>query len=396
MSEAAIFPRVPIKYVADVLSGGTPTSNSENWNGDVPFITPPDLNGLDGVLVKSWGRTVTAAGAQTGSTMIQNAVLISCRAPVGHIGVVRDEVSFNQGCKAVVPADDVDLSFISKCLVADREALQAASRGTTFTELSTTELLDHSIPWPARSIRRLIADYVDRETCEIDAMIDKLDELESTLAVRRADAIASQMLNYPKVALGIDCGIFNGSTPARSNTDYWSASPGTPWLNSSVVNQQIVLESNQYVSDLAIEKCHLPAVVPGDLLIGITGQGRTRGMVAKSGLHCTISQHLAAIRPMKLWDADFLHHALSAEYTELRNQSDWGGSTRGAITIESLSRYRISCPPLEEQRRIADHLDEVTSKIDTMLAKVSQLKDLLTERRAALITDVVTGRKDVA
>lgn len=53
-------------------------------------------------------------------------------------------------------------------------------------------------------------------------------------------------------------------------------------------------------------------------------------------------------------------------------------------------------PSLEEQRRIADHLDEVTGKIDAMLAKVAELKSLLIERRAALITDVVTGRKAVA
>ena len=50
---------------------------------------------------------------------------------------------------------------------------------------------------------------------------------------------------------------------------------------------------------------------------------------------------------------------------------------------------------LEEQQRIADHLDEVTGRIDAMLAKVTELKALLVERRAALITDVVTGRKKI-
>lgn len=53
-------------------------------------------------------------------------------------------------------------------------------------------------------------------------------------------------------------------------------------------------------------------------------------------------------------------------------------------------------PSLDEQRHIADHLDEVTGKIDAMLAKVAELKSLLIERRAALITEVVTGRKKVA
>ena len=50
---------------------------------------------------------------------------------------------------------------------------------------------------------------------------------------------------------------------------------------------------------------------------------------------------------------------------------------------------------LEEQQRIADHLDEVTGRIDAMHATIDELKALLVERRAALITDVVTGQKKV-
>ena len=56
----------------------------------------------------------------------------------------------------------------------------------------------------------------------------------------------------------------------------------------------------------------------------------------------------------------------------------------------------VPLPPLDEQVRIADELDASTARIDAMLAKVDDLKALLLERRAALITDVVTGRKEVA
>lgn len=66
------------------------------------------------------------------------------------------------------------------------------------------------------------------------------------------------------------------------------------------------------------------------------------------------------------------------------------------ITASGVGRESIPSVAPDEQRRIADHLDEVTGKIDAMLAKVAELRSLLTERRAALITDVVTGRKAVA
>ncbi|MCT2997590.1 type I restriction endonuclease subunit S [Propionibacterium freudenreichii] len=67
-----------------------------------------------------------------------------------------------------------------------------------------------------------------------------------------------------------------------------------------------------------------------------------------------------------------------------------------SMTSSTLGRLKLPLIDPTEQRRIADHLDEVTGKIDAMLAKVAELKSLLIERRAALITDVVTGRKAVA
>ncbi len=66
------------------------------------------------------------------------------------------------------------------------------------------------------------------------------------------------------------------------------------------------------------------------------------------------------------------------------------------VTKTVLDATPVPLPPLEEQIRIADELDAATAKIDSMLAKVDELKALLLERRAALITDVVTGRKEVA
>ena len=71
-------------------------------------------------------------------------------------------------------------------------------------------------------------------------------------------------------------------------------------------------------------------------------------------------------------------------------------ATVDSVRHRMIADLRIPFPAPTEQRRIADHLDEVTGKIDAMQAKVAELKSLLMERRAALITDVVTGRKAVA
>ena len=52
---------------------------------------------------------------------------------------------------------------------------------------------------------------------------------------------------------------------------------GIPWLNSSMANQEEVTASDQFVTAIALRECHLPLVKPGSVLIGTTGQAKTRG-----------------------------------------------------------------------------------------------------------------------
>lgn len=75
--------------------------------------------------------------------------------------------------------------------------------------------------------------------------------------------------------------------------------------------------------------------------------------------------------------------------------SEGAGSTKGAVTLDEIKRISVPLPPLDEQRRIADHLDAETAKIDAMIAKAGELRALLDERRSALITATVTGQHPV-
>ena len=70
-------------------------------------------------------------------------------------------------------------------------------------------------------------------------------------------------------------------------------------------------------------------------------------------------------------------------------------ATFAHFTAEKVEGFRVPYHGTDEHQRLADHLDEVTGRIDAMLAKIDELKALLVGRRAALITDVVTGRKKI-
>ena len=71
------------------------------------------------------------------------------------------------------------------------------------------------------------------------------------------------------------------------------------------------------------------------------------------------------------------------------------GSTHETIYMPEVERFRVPLPPIEEQRKIAAHIDQKTSQIDALIRKVNQAIDRLKEYRTALISAAVTGQIDV-
>jgi restriction endonuclease S subunit len=400
-------PLVPLKFVGQFVSGGTPSSDSANWDGDLPFVTPPDLNGLDGAEISTWERSLTERGASE-SSVVRDAVVLSCRAPIGHIGIAAREIAFNQGCKSVIPEDPEDLRFLAYALVGIRKALKTAGRGTTFTELSTTELSSLAVPWPSAALRRLRADYLDRETGDIDEVLANLEQLADALrdrarvvqtrwvfglasGERHSAADAHSPLsgipdNWDRTKFGYD---FTESTerngdeppgPLLSISEYRGVE-----LNTRTEGQQASLDVSRY-----------RVVRPGQLAANM--MWLNHGGLGVSSLTGYISPDYKAFWVSDRFEARYVHHLFrSSRYIDYFAAIAMGVRPNAQrVTKTVLDATPVPLPPLDEQIRIADELDEATARVDAMLAKVADLSSLLIERRTALINDVVTGKKEIA
>ena len=187
----------------------------------------------------------------------------------------------------------------------------------------------------------------------------------------------------------------NGSTPSRSNAAYWSC--GThPWLTSSSVNERYVTKADQFVTDRALRECHLPHVTANSVLVGITGQGKTRGMAAVLRIDATINQHLAYITlRTEAISPCYVHLFLDAAYAELRGISSASGSTREALTCEDIRAFRVVLPPADEQEVVLSAVARSIGRLESGADGARRQIDVAREYRERLIADVVTGKFDV-
>jgi type I restriction enzyme S subunit len=288
----------------------------------------------------------------------------------------------------------------------------SSREGLTFEQVGNFEIILPPLP-----DQQAIAAYLDRETARLDGLVAAKERLLGLLAEKRRALITRAVTRGldPRAPLR-DSGIpwlgeipahwgiwkvghfavvGNGSTPSRDNAEYWTEGL-IPWLNSSVVNQEEATEANQFITEKAFRECHLPLVKSGSVLVGITGQGKTRGQAVVLSFEATINQHLAFITPKKgVADPWFLRWVLFAAYDFLRSISDDAGGTKGALTCEEVGALRMPLPPIDEQRTIVAYIATETAKLDALRSATERTIVLLKERRAALIAAAVTGRMTI-
>lgn len=269
------------------------------------------------------------------------------------------------------------------------------STDTALPSMTSSVLGRLKVPVVDIDKQRAIAGYLDRETGDIDAMLSKMDELAENLRVRRA-SIGSPLhtMGFEHVRLQwlmheVD------DRAGNSNADL-------PLLSVSIHHGVQLREESSSRQQASTDLSKYKVVRAGEIVLnrmrafqGGLGQARIEGLV---------SPDYAVLHPEPRLSPDWAEYVMrSPQFVDAMSQrlrgigaADQSNVRTPRINVRDLFILSIPLPPLDEQIKIADQLDEATARVDAMLAKVADLKALLLERRAALITDVVTGRKEVA
>jgi len=174
-------PDWPVKTlgeVCDLVNGATPdTKVKDYWGGKHAWITPAEMGGLDSPFLSISRRTLSDKGlASCSATLVPpKTVILSSRAPIGHLVINEVPMATNQGCKSLIPTESLDFKFLYYYLKANVQLLESLGTGTTFKELSGTQLKSVGIPVPPlEEQKRIVArlDSIRAKTSEMVAAYD--------------------------------------------------------------------------------------------------------------------------------------------------------------------------------------------------------------------------------
>ncbi|NOJ61781.1 restriction endonuclease subunit S [Arthrobacter sp. 260] len=268
---------------------------------------------------------------------------------------------------------------------------------TNFTRMSRIR-----VPLPPLEVQRELAARLD----EVDAMVAKLDELTDALRARAIDTAALFGLSEDDSRRGDDA-----QSPLSGIPEHWDRTkfgyeftesterigddPPGPLLSISEY-RGVELNTRTDGQQASLDVANYRVVRPGQLAANM--MWLNHGGLGVSSLTGYISPDYKAFWISPRFHPRYVHHLLrSPRYVDYFGAIGTGVRPNAQrVTKTALDLMPLPLPPLDEQKRIADHLDEVTGRIDGMLAKIASLRDLLVERSSAFLLDVVTGKKEIA
>jgi len=145
-------------------------------------------------------------------------------------------------------------------------------------------------------------------------------------------------------------------------------------MNSGELNLKLVVEVENRITQAGLENSSTKLIPKNCVLIGLAGQGKTRGTVAMNLVELCTNQSIAAILPNpKTFDSHYLCQNLEARYDELRSLSAGDGG-RGGLNLQIIKSMEINLPCLQEQAKIANFLTAIDDKITNVKSQLEATK----------------------
>ncbi len=246
------------------------------------------------------------------------------------------------------------------------------------------------LPIPPLDTQRRIVRFLDEKIGRVDTLVEKKWELLKHITEKRQTLLAkfiTKGLNL-QIAMkpsGVD---WIGNIPA-----HWYAAP---------LNRIIRIKSGEHIAASDICKNygnHL--VFGGNGVRGFAENFNTIGpivIIGRQGAHCGnvqvahgkvwASEHALRCFPEKKFEMRWLAYML--EIMDLNQYSV--SAAQPGLSVDNLKNIRTIFPPLDEQRLIANQLDEILGRHEKIKRKIRNGLKFLKECRSAVITAAITGQ----
>ena len=281
--------------------------------------------------------------------------------------------------------------------------------------ISDDFIRDFRHPIPSLREQCAIADFLDRETARIDALVARKERLIELLQEKRTGLITRAVTrgldpNVPMKDSGVE---WLGDIPAHwrvgklkhacerifvgiaEAATFAYVDEGVPMLRSTDVRANRVRTEDIRCIDIAFaDRLASKQLRTDDIMTVRTGNAGVSAVVppAYDGGQCFT---LVVSRPTTVNDSRYFCYWLNARPGQEQFRVEGLGTAQVNISVPIVQNAVVCIPPREEQVQIANWIEQEVTRWNRLMDRISRAIDHLREFRTALISAAVTGKIDV-
>ncbi|MBA4247282.1 MAG: hypothetical protein C0444_03185 [Microbacterium sp.] len=404
---------------ARIFAGGTPDrENPDYWtDGDIPWVNSGSVNQFD-IVEPSELITQAAMAGSAARWVPRDALLVALAGQgktKGMAAQLRIRATCNQSMAAIVTDDRLHARFLLWWLTSNYSNLRKMGGGDLRDGLNLQHIASIPVPLPAVDEQRRIAEFLDRETAQIDELIAKQERLISTLSERsaafrfhlttggleeRPRSIASSSPWFPDLPEDWVMAPVKYHARTGAGAGFPPDAQGLldekyPFLKVNALSKAdddgVIRWQEDTVSLEMASKLGAKIYPAGSCIIAKIGAALLMGRVRQLSAPSCVDNNVMALIPQGSTSPRFLYYALQNLRPDwLVNPGAVPSTSEGAV-----GRVRLPFPPEAEQIAIAKALDVYMRKVMATERKLEAALTVLRERRQALISAAVTGQIDV-
>jgi len=163
-------------------------------------------------------------------------------------------------------------------------------------------------------------------------------------------------MKWPEIRLGHIADIQGGGTPRRNNTDFWNGK--IPWLTPTDLPKpgdgiKFVNDTLNKISEKGLNNSSAKLLPIGTVLFSSRA---TIGKIGISNVPMTTNQGFINFIPNETIESKYLAYALMFYHNKISLLA--GSTTFKEVSKSSIKGFKIPVPPLSEQRKIVEILDQ--------------------------------------
>ena len=354
--------------------GGTPSkSRPEFWeNGTIPWVSPKDMGSYE--LASTQDKITLQATRESSANLVPGPSLavVSRSSILQHtlpVSIVPFEASFNQDTKTLTPHKNVNLHYAAHVLRAHANSILATTtkRGGSVNSLILPKFLEYKVPIPPLPIQEEIV----RTLSNFEHLATRLEmELKAELEARQnqftyyRDHLVTGLQQVQLVPIKDIGELQRGRRFTRNDM----VDEGIPAIHYGEIYTTYGYRTESTTSFVKDEiGPQLRFAQPGDVIIAAVGETVADVGTGVAWLGTTpVAYHDDSFALHHNQDSRYISHALRT--SEYRRQKDRFVSRAKVkrLSARGIEQIRIPLPALNEQRRIADILDEFDALVNDL------------------------------